>query len=158
MSIKTKGFQTGKIFGKAAKEIGFNGLGATRFIEYTNYWLIINHQKSSYSKYFYINVGLLYKEMLADPLTEDEIKNTFKAKVLVFPHVSFRAECCPGIPDNLFAMIDSCVENEQSDELTNNLKEALIILRSFIEKNYHRQTIRKLYNEKKLSALICKEV
>ena len=153
-----KKIQTGKIFGKAAKETGFKGSGVTRYIEFPNYWLIVNHQKSFYSIHFYVNVGLIYKELVNNTITEDVLKNAFKGKTTVFPHVTFRIEHCPGIPDDLTVQIGHAVENGQEEILENVLKEALTKLLTFMKKNYSRQDIRKMYEEKKLSALILKEV
>ncbi len=96
--------------------------------------------------------------MVNSTITEDVLKNAFKGKTTVFPHVSFRIEHCPGMPDDLTIQIGCAVENGQEEKLENVLKEALTKLLSFMEKNYSRQDIRKMYEEKKLSALIHKEV
>lgn len=155
---KSENFNTGKIFGKVAKEMGFLGSGVTRYIEYSDYWLLINHQKSFYSRHFYVKVGLFYKEILSDPISETDLKNAFKGKTDVFPHVTFIIEHCHEMPDDLTIKIGRSVENENSEDLTIILKEAFEILLYFMEKNYKRQSIRKLFNEKKLASFIYKDV
>ena len=154
----TNKFQTSQIFKKAAKETGFNCAGITYFIEYMDYWLLINHQKSFYSKHFYINVGLFYKEFLTEPLNTDILKKAFKPKTDTYPHVLFRIEHCPGMPEDLTISIGRSVENEQSEKLFEILQETFMLLISFLNENNDRESIRKLYNDKKLSAMILKEV
>jgi hypothetical protein len=48
-----KSLTTGKVFQKVAKELGFLGTGVTRYKEYDDYYLFINHQKSRFGKNFY---------------------------------------------------------------------------------------------------------
>ncbi|WP_149205926.1 DUF4304 domain-containing protein [Flavobacterium johnsoniae] len=156
--MENKKIQTGKIFGKAAKETGFKGSGVTRYIEFPNYWLLVNHQKSFYSIHFYANVGLIYKELVDHTITEDELKNAFKGKSAIFPHVKFYIERCPEMPDDLTIQIGRAVENGQEERLENVLKESLTKLLSFFEKNYSRQDIRKMYEDKKLSGFVYKDV
>lgn len=158
MIAERKGIATGKVFGQAAKDEGFKGSGGTRFIEYSDYWLLINHQKSAYSPYFYINVGLFYKEILVRPLSDDDVKSAFKSSAPVWPHVSFRVENCPGMPDNLVNLIDRCVEQDESDKLAELIRDTLLRLLSFMEKNHDRHIIRKLNDAKKFPAMLLKEV
>jgi len=134
MIAERKGIAAGKVFGQAAKDGSFKGSGGTRFIEYSDYWLLINHQKSAYNPCFYINVGLFYKELLMHPLNDEDIESAFKSSAPVWPHVSFRVENCPGMPDNLLKLIDRCVEQEASDKLAEVLRDTLFRLLSFMEK------------------------
>ncbi len=154
----TKQPTTNKVFGDVAKELGFNGNGVNRFIEYPTYYLIVNHQKSAYSKLFYVNVGIFYKELLSRPLDEKDIADTFKKSASVWPHVNFRIERCPTMPADLADRMECCVKEERMDDLKEILRDAVQRLLAFMEKNHDRKTIRKLSDEKQLAAIVVKEV
>ena len=150
---------TNKVFGIVAKELGFNGSGITRFIEYPTYYLLINHQKSAYSKSFYLNVGIVDKELLSQHLDGEDIAGAFKARDPTAPiHVDFRIERCPTMPVDLAASMECCVTEERMADLKEILCDALQRLMAFMEKNHDRKTIRKLSDAKQLSAMLLKEV
>jgi hypothetical protein len=157
MNAEKKTLTTGKIFGQVAKEVGFQGRGVTRYLEYPTYYLLVNHQ--GYNKMFYINVLIVYKELSEKSFSDEDLQNAFKNAKIVPWHVGFRIErCMPEHKKGLIALMDVCVRDGKMDELKCLLKDALCELIAFVEKNHDRKTIRKLYNERKLSALILKEV
>ena len=131
----------------------------TRFIEFPACYLLINHQKSAYNKCFYINVGLIYKEMLDKKLVADDLAGAFNINNPPAPiHVSFRLDCFPSAPPDLQEKFDRLIAEGAMCELKALLLDALQRLLIFIDNHHDRKTIRKLYDEKKLSALILKEV
>lgn len=154
----TKSFSTSRIFGQVAISAGFKGSGVTRFIDYPDYWLLVNHQKSSYSTRFYINVAILYKELLTCNFSEDDIKTIYKNNATIWPHVTFRLESCPALSPSLKEDMDKFVEEQDEDGLTATLKHGLTALLNFVEHNHGRQNIRKLNDERKLTATLTKEV
>ncbi|KAF1033809.1 MAG: hypothetical protein GAK33_06154 [Burkholderia lata] len=156
--MKEAEFSTGKVFGQAAKAAGFHGTGVTRFIELTHLWLVINHQKSSYSKLFYVNVGIFYKELLTEGFRESEIKMEFKKGASAWPHVDFRMEGCPSVRGDFQAEVDKCVAERDVQGLEEVLSRAFSRLMEFVEKSGDRKSIRRLVNEKKLAAMVLKEV
>jgi len=160
MNAEKKPLTTGKIFGKVAKEMGLQGRGVTRYREYPTYYLLVNHQKSSYSKRFYINVVIVYKELLERLPNEEELQNAFRTNKTVPWHVNARIE--DFMPKHegkeLIEMLDACVDDEKLDELGDILKDGLRKVFAFLEKNHDRKTIRRLNDEKKFFAIIRKEV
>jgi hypothetical protein len=159
MNAEKKTLTTGKIFGQVAKEVGFQGRGVTRYLEYPTYYLLVNHQKSAYGKMFYINVMIVYKELSEKSFSDEDLQNAFKNFSPVPWHVDFRIErCMPEHKKGLKELMDACVRDEKMDELKCLLKDALCEVIAFVEKNHDRKTIRKLYDERKLSASILKEV
>lgn len=149
---------TAKVFGEIAKGFGFQGAGATRFIEYPNYWLLVNHQKSTHNNFFYVNVGLYFKEMLRSPLEQQDIKDAFKAQGGVDIHVQWRVERTPGMPPDLVERINRSVDGERTDDLRLVLSEAFKHLLAFLAQNHDRHTIRKLNDAKQFPAILLKEV
>ncbi len=156
--MKEAEFSTGKVFGQAAVAAGFQGAGVTRFIELTDLWLVINHQKSSYSKLFYVNVGIFYKELLAGDFREPEMKMVFKKGASVWPHVDFRMGGCPGVRGDFQAEVDKCVAERDAPRLEGILFDAFSGITEFVEKSGDRKSIRRLVTEKKLAAMVLKEV
>lgn len=144
-----------KVFGDVARDLGFSGKGDTRYIEYPSHYVAINFQRSVYGKSFYVNVAILYKELLQNSLTEAEIAEIIKSG---FPHVGFRLESCPGNPPDLQDQMDRCVSEEQMNDLPSLLREATKQVVSFLNQNYDRKTIRRLTEAKQLNALVLKEV
>ncbi|RBL79580.1 hypothetical protein DDE05_56945 [Streptomyces cavourensis] len=156
--MKNNKFLTSKMFGAAAMSVGFCGTRVTRSIEYDDYWLLINHQKSQYSKFFYINVCMVYKGLIFPGFTEQDAWNLYKKDAGWFPHVAFRLENCPGVPTSLMEDIDRSVECQDEQRLKEILVSGLRMLLNFMEDHHSRESIRRLSNEKKLSAIVCKEV
>ena len=155
----TKSKTSNKLFSEIADELALSGSGMTRFIECPTYYLLINHQKSVYSKCFYINVGLIYKELLDRNFTADDIGGAFNIKNPTAPvHVVFRIGRFPSAPPDLEREFDRLIAEGAMSELKEILMDALKRLLVFIGDNHDRKTIRKLYDEKKLSAGIRKEV
>ena len=155
----TKIKTSNKLFTEIADELAFSGKGATRFIEFSSYYLLINHQKSTYNKCFYINIGLIYKEILGRSLTAEDIVGAFSVKSPTIPiHVSFRLNRFPSAPPDLQEKLDKLIMNDSILELKNLLLDVFKRLLTFIKNSHDRRTIRKLYEEKKLSASILKEV
>lgn len=155
----SKVLTTNKVFSSAAVEVGFLGAGNTRYIEYPDFFILINHQKSSYSKVFYINVGIIYKELLAESPSVQDVCSSFNFRDSKLPvHVGFRVERFPGAPGSLQKTFDDLVANGSMDELKVLLIDVFSRLIEFVEKNHDRATIRRLRDEKKLSAMVLKEV
>lgn len=144
-----------KVFGDLANDFGFSGKGDTRYMEYPTHYVAINFQRSVYGKSFYVNVAILYKELLQNPVTETEIAEIVKSG---FPHVGFRFEQCPGNQRDLQEQLDKCVSEERMDDLAVLLRNATKQVVSFLEQNYDRETIRRLRETKQLNALVLKEV
>jgi len=159
MNAEKKTLTTGKIFGQVAKEIGFQGRGVTSYLEYPTFYLLVNHQKSSYSKRFYVNVVIVYKEFLEKNLSDEDLQNAFKTYSPVPWHVSARIEdFMPEHKRELQEILDACVAGEKTDELRDILKDGLREVIAFVEKNHDRKTIRRLNDEKNFFATILKEV
>ena len=155
----SKVLTTNKVFSSAAVEVGFLGAGNTRYIEYSGFFLLINHQKSSYSKVFYMNVGIIYKELVGRNPSIDEICSAFNFRDSKLPvHVDFRIEGFPGAPVDLQKTFDDLVVDGKMDELKILLIDVFHRLIAFVEKNHDRTTIRRLRDEKKLSAMVLKDV
>jgi hypothetical protein len=163
MNAEKKTLMTGKIFGQVAKELGFQGRGVTRYLEYPTYYLLVNHQKSAYSKRCYINVKIVYKELSEKSFSDEDLQNAFKIYSPVPGHVTTRIECfmpdyLPEYKNDLQKLMDACVDDGKMDELKCLLKDALCKVIAFVEKNHDRKTIRKLNDERKFSAMLYKEV
>ncbi|WP_137926308.1 DUF4304 domain-containing protein [Cupriavidus sp. 2SB] len=158
MMDSKKPFSTSGAFGNAAKKAGFNGAGNTRFIEYSSYWVIINRQKSAYGKQFYVNVGILFKELLEYPLSVGNIGMVLKMKSSIEPHARWRIERSPGMPSDIVERINRSIEGEQMNELELALFETFSSLLAFLSQNHNRSTIRKLHSEGQLPAILLKEV
>ncbi|WP_175045606.1 DUF4304 domain-containing protein [Burkholderia lata] len=156
--MKDAELSTGKVFGQAAKVAGFHGAGATRFVELPHLWLLINHQKSSYSKSFYVNVGIFYKELLVGNFGESEIKMAFKKSASIWQHVDFRLDDCPGVRGDFQAKVDACVAEGDMQGLEQILFDAFSALTEFAGESGDRKSIRRLVSEKKLAAMVLKEV
>jgi hypothetical protein len=153
-----KNMTTNKVFGEVAKELNFYGSGLTRYIVFSSYYLLINHQKSSYSKCFYVNIGLIYKDILDNSLSDYEILGAYKVKEPTAPiHVDFRIECFPLAPSGLQEKLDYLTRSGKMDELKSLLLKVFRKLIIFVEENYDRKNIRKLQDERKLSAMVMKE-
>jgi len=155
----TKSKTSNKLFSEIADDFALSGVGTSRFIEFSSCYLLINHQKSSYSKSFFINVGIIYKELLGRNLTANELSDALNLKNPSIPvHVYFRLESFPSAPPDLQEKFDHLISEGSINELKEVMIDALNKLFIFIENNHDRKTIRKLFNEKKLSASIRKEV
>ncbi|MBV6288839.1 DUF4304 domain-containing protein [Pseudomonas aegrilactucae] len=155
----SKVLTTNKVFSSAATEVGFLGSGSTRYIEYPDFFLLLNHQKSSYSKAFYVNVGIIYKELMGGSPSIEEVCSAFNfrdSKLSV--HVDFRLEGFPDAPVKLQKTFDDLVVNGDMGELKRLLIDVFSRLIEFVGKNHDRATIRRLRDEKKLSAMVLKEV
>jgi hypothetical protein len=139
--MKATKFSTGAIFGKMAKECGFLGSGVTRYREYPDCWLVINHQKSVYNRRFYVNVVITYKEILDKELNDNDFKNMYKACPW---HVDFRIEGCPGMVKRYTELSNLYVKNEDADALALLIKESLSRLLDFMDKGHGRKTIRQM--------------
>ncbi|WP_175017208.1 MULTISPECIES: DUF4304 domain-containing protein [Burkholderia] len=156
--MKEAELSTGKVFGQAAKAAGFHGAGVTRFVELTHLWLVVNHQKSAYSKLFYVNVGMFYKELLRVDFGESEIRMAFKQGASVWPHVDFRLDDCPGVREDFQVEVGKCVAGRDAQGLEGILSDAFSKLAAFVETSGDRKSIRRLVSEKKLAAMVLKEV
>ncbi|MCV9917663.1 DUF4304 domain-containing protein [Pseudomonas sp. BT-42-2] len=155
----TKRLTTNTIFDSIALHLGFHGDGATRFIEETGYYLLINYQKSVYNNTFYINIGIIYKELLSTPLSALDLNGAFKVKnPTTVVHVDFRLDDLPGASQNLQETLDSLIKQNDLKRITHVLTENLIKPLSFMHKNHARSTIKSLRDQKKLNAMILKEV
>ncbi|MFG0632824.1 DUF4304 domain-containing protein [Pseudomonas sp. xss_2] len=154
-----KSVTTNKIFNSTSVQLGFQGDGATRFIEEADYYLLINHQKSAYNKTFYINVGVIYKELLCTRPSAQELNGAFNVKNPTTEiHVDFRLDDFPGASQNLQETFDSLVKQHELESIANVLMDNLKKLLSFMQKNYARDNIKSLRDQNKLSAMILKEV
>ncbi|MGB7991810.1 MAG: DUF4304 domain-containing protein [Candidatus Methylophosphatis roskildensis] len=149
---------TRKLFGQIAKELGFQGSGVTRYIEFPTYYLLVNHQGSVYGKCFYVNVAIYYKELLDKPLEDKDITDTFKVHSAVWPHVTFRIEGCPTVPADLQEHFDHLVKVDRMDDLKEILRDALQKMLAFMRENHDRKTIRRLNDAKQFPAMLLKEV
>ena len=149
-----------KIFGTITKKLNFQGSGVTRHLEMHTYWVIANFQKSSYNSGFYINIGILYKELLATQPNSDEIAMCFKSDSPFWPHVTFRIEDCPEFPSSLIESLKETTTVNTNDETQTYevLLTALTKTVEFIKTNHSRETIRNLHQKRKLNAMILKEV
>lgn len=153
----TKRLTTNTIFDSIALHLGFHGDGATRFIEETGYYLLINYQKSVYNNTFYIHIGI-YKELLSTPLSALDLNGAFKVKnPTTVVHVDFRLDDLPGASQKLQETFDLLIK-QNLKRITHVLNENLIKLLSFMHKNHARSTIKSLRDQKKLNAMILKEV
>lgn len=145
----SKVLTTNKVFSSAAFEVGFLGAGNTRYIEYPDFFILINHQKSSYSGVFYINVGIVYKELLVESPSIQDVCGAFNFRdSKLSMHVDFRLEGFPDAPVKLQKTFDDLVVNGDMDELKRLLIDVFSRLIAFVEKNYDRATIRRLRDEK----------
>lgn len=154
----TKRLTTNTIFDSIALLLGFHGDGATRFIEETGYYLLINYQKSVYNNTFYIHIGI-YKELLSTPLSALDLNGAFKVKnPTTVVHVDFRLDDLPGASQKLQETFDLLIKQNNLKRITHVLNENLIKLLSFMHKNHARSTIKSLRDQKKLNAMILKEV
>lgn len=149
-----------KTFGTITEKLNFQGSGVTRRLETHTYWVIANFQKSSYNSGFYINIGILYKELLATQPNSDEIAMCFKSDSPFWPHVTFRIEDCPDLPDSLIESLKKTTTANTNDETQTYdvLLTALAKTVEFIKINHSRETIRNLHKKRKLNAMILKEV
>jgi hypothetical protein len=153
---KTVKFSTGAIFGKMAKELGFQGSGVTRYKEYADCYLIVNHQKSAYNRHFYVNVVISYKELLGKQLCEEDFKNLYKSCDW---HVDFRIGRCPGMVEKYAELSNLYVDNEDSEALALLIKQALSRLLDFMDRGHDRKTIRQMKESKQFTQVcLWKEV
>jgi len=158
MTTAPSNLTTGKIFGEVAKSHGFQGTGGTRYIEYPTYYLVLNHQKSSYGKSFYINVALIYKELSDKNFDVENFLKINKKYSSLDYHVHFRIERCPTVNRDLQNLFDTYVKEDRVADLQEPLSEAVGKMIDFLKENHDRKTIRELSDNKKLSALVAKEV
>ncbi|PZP67169.1 MAG: hypothetical protein DI592_23555 [Stenotrophomonas maltophilia] len=80
------------VFSKCARKTGFAGTSTTRYRLLDAALLVVNHQRASESRGFYVNAGLYFPELLAYPLAPDDLETAFRYRSSIpTPHVDWRA-------------------------------------------------------------------
>lgn len=146
------------IFKRTAAKFELCGSDSTFFLKMDNKYLIVNLQKSSNGKSFYINCGISYIELLSDEDIQHSPTTAFENKANRFPlHVDFRAE---SIPHTTFKQdqIDSASTGHNNQEIEKIFQAALQSVISFTQQHGSREEVRRLDQAKKLNAIINKEV
>jgi hypothetical protein len=86
------------VFSKCARKTGFAGTSTTRYRLLDAALLVVNHQRASESRGFYVNAGLYFPELLAYPLAPDDLETAFRYRSSIpTPHVDWRIEETPGL-------------------------------------------------------------
>lgn len=149
---------TKTIFKRAATKFEFSGDDSTFFLKMNDKYLIVNLQKSSSGKSFYINCGISFIELLCDEELQHSPTTTFENKANRFPaHVDFRVESIPHTTIKQ-DQIDSASTNQNTQEIEKILQAALQSVISFTQQHGSREEIRRLSQAEKFNAIINKEV
>jgi len=148
------------IFGRCAKRAGFAGTTATRYRQLGDVILALNHQGSRLGRGFYVNLGLYFPDILAQPLSPDELENAFKQRSTTpHPHVLWRIENTPGLRQPFTQeYLDALLKAEDAIGIEELLNGALTDTLDFVASQVTRESVRHLYQERRFSAIILKEV
>lgn len=148
------------IFGRCAKQAGFAGTTATRYRQLGDVVLVLNHQGSRLGRGFYVNLGLYFPDLLAQPLSPDEVENAFKHRAITpHPHVSWRIENTPDLRRPFTQeYLDALLKAEDAIGIEDLLNEALADTLDFVTSQVTRESVRRLYQQRRFSAIILKDV
>jgi hypothetical protein len=117
-------------------------------------YLIINFQRSSSKRSFYINGGISYTELLSSDDQKHSPITAFNSEATKFPiHVDFRAENIPNAPVTQ-AEIDKIASSHDAKAIENIIHTAIESIIFFFYNHGSRAEVRKLKYAKLFSAII----
>ncbi|MBH1644393.1 DUF4304 domain-containing protein [Stenotrophomonas maltophilia] len=145
---------------KCARKPGYAGTTTTRYRLLDDALLVVNHQRASESRGFYVNAGLYFPELLVHPLTPDDLETAFRYRSSIpTPHVDWRIEETPGLrraftQQDLHDLLDAGDRNAMKRLLLN----ALADVAGFAATHGNRASVRRMQQEGRFRAIIRKEV
>ncbi|WP_081742257.1 DUF4304 domain-containing protein [Pseudomonas sp. FGI182] len=149
---------TKKIFQRVASKLGLCGRDTTFFMKHGNAYLIVNFQKASGNRSFYINGGISYTDLLSSSDLEHSPVSAYNNQPTQFPtHVDFRAENVPNSPITQ-AEIDAAASNYDAIATEKIIFTALESMILFARNYGDREEVHRLKQAKLFPAIIKKEV
>lgn len=148
------------VFSKCARKTGFSGTSTTRYRLLDAALLVVNHQRASENRGFYVNAGLYFPELLAYPLAPDDLETAFRYRSSIpTPHVDWRIEETPGLRRAFIQQdLDDLLEAGNRDGMKCLLLDALADVAGFAATHGNRESVRRLNQDGKFRAIIRREV
>lgn len=148
------------VFSRCARKTGFAGTSTTRYRLLEGASLVINHQRASQSRGFYVNAGLYFQELLEHPLEPCDLESAFRYRSSIpTPHVDWRIEETPSLRRNFTQQdLDDLLLAGNRDGLKCLLLEALADVLGFASTHGNRESVRRLQQAGNFRAIIRKEV
>ena len=148
------------VFSKCARKTGFAGTTTTRYRLLDDALLVVNHQRASESRGFYVNAGLYFPELLEHPLAPDDLETAFRYRSSIpTPHVDWRIEETPGLRQAFIQQdLDDLLEAGNRDAMKGLLLGALADVASFATTHGDRESVRRLNQDGSFRAIIRREV
>jgi len=148
------------VFSKCARKTGFAGTSTTRYRLLDDALLVVNHQRASESRGFYVNAGLYFPELLEHPLAPSDLESAFRYHSSIpTPHVDWRIEETPGLRRAFIQQdLDDLLAAGNRDALQCLLLDALGDVLGFAATHGNRQSVRRMQQDGSFRAIIRKEV
>lgn len=148
------------VFSKCARKTGFAGTSTTRYRLLEGASLVINHQRASESRGFYVNAGLYFQELLEHPLEPCDLETAFRYRSSIpTPHVDWRIEETPGLRRGFTQQdLEDLLQAGNRDALKGLLLGALADVVGFVALHGNRASVRQLQQAGDFRAIIRKEV
>lgn len=148
------------VFSKCAKKTGFAGTSTTRYRLLEGASLVINHQRASESRGFYVNAGLYFAELLEHPLEPCDLENAFRYRTSIpTPHVDWRIEETPELRRRFTQQdLDDLLKAGNRDAMKCLLLDALADVAGFAATHGNREAVRRLNQDGSFRAIIRREV
>ncbi|HEL4244307.1 DUF4304 domain-containing protein [Stenotrophomonas maltophilia] len=148
------------VFSRCARKTGFAGTTTTRYRLLEGVLLVVNHQRASEHRGFYVNAGLYFPELLEHPLAPCDLETAFRYRSSIpTPHVDWRIEETPGLRRAFIQQdLDDLLEAGDRDALKGLLLGALADVAGFAAVHGNRESVRRLNRDGSFRALIRREV
>ena len=148
------------VFSKCAKKTGFAGTTTTRYRFLDSVSLVVNHERATSDRGFYVNAGLYFPELLEHDLTPTDIESAFRYRCSIpTPHVDWRIEQTPGLRRAFIQQdLDDLLAAGDRAALQSLLLDALADVVDFAAAHGNRESVRRLSLHEGFRAIIRKEV